>query len=93
MLELSKAFLHTRERAPRWWNWYTHTVEGRGLLGMRVRLPPWAQRSERRKTSINTGSNSALSKDPNLKVRVFFVYIGRVDTLIHREKISPEPQG
>ena len=27
---------------PRWWNWYTHTVEGRGLLGMRVRLPPWA---------------------------------------------------
>ncbi len=27
---------------PRWWNWYTHTVEGRGTPCVRVRVPPWA---------------------------------------------------
>ncbi len=27
---------------PRWWNWYTHTVEGRGTLCVRVQVPPWA---------------------------------------------------
>lgn len=30
-----------------WWNWYTHTVEGRGSLSMRVQVPPRAQRVER----------------------------------------------
>ena len=27
---------------PRWWNWYTHTVEGRGTSCVRVQVPPWA---------------------------------------------------
>lgn len=32
---------------PRWWNWYTHKVEGLGhFFGVRVRVPPWAQNRE-----------------------------------------------
>jgi hypothetical protein len=27
---------------PSWWNWYTHTLEVRGPLVMRVRVPPKA---------------------------------------------------
>lgn len=28
---------------PRWWNWYTHTVEGRDALRVRVQIPLEAQ--------------------------------------------------